>query len=38
MVNYICLYCKKNFNKKSNYEVHNKSCENNFNKIIDKYK
>ncbi len=38
MVNYICLFCKKNFSKKSNYDTHYKSCENNFNKIIDKYK
>ncbi len=38
MVKYICLYCKKDFVKKSTYDYHIKSCENKFNKIINKYK
>ncbi len=38
MVNYKCLYCKKNCDKKSNYEVHIKSCEVKFGKIIDNFK
>jgi hypothetical protein len=38
MVNYICLYCKKNFGKKSNYCYHTNSCIKNFNKLIKMYK
>ncbi len=38
MVKYTCLYCKKEFNKKSTYDYHKKSCENKFNKIINMYK
>jgi hypothetical protein len=38
MVKHTCLYCKKNFTKKSTYNYHIKSCENKFNKIINKYK
>jgi len=38
MVRYTCLYCKKVFDKKWNYNCHNKSCENKFNKIINMYK
>lgn len=38
MVKYICLYCSKESSKKSNYIYHYKSCEKNFNDIINKYK
>ncbi len=38
MVRYICLYCKKEFDRKWSFNCHTKSCENKFNKIINKYK
>jgi hypothetical protein len=38
MVNYKCIYCKKDFNKKSNFLVHVSSCEIKFNKAIENYR